>query len=192
MHVQSPTIVGCLKDMDCVGKLFTRFRQTRAPFELGHRLLAKGRCVLRGWPCLAILLCCWSCAGKLQDRERFEFLLDASLKIVPAPDCATTLFKSKCSESICHGPGAPQVDLVSDGVAERLIGQPSSDTGMCKGKTLISTSEASSSLLLQKIGDSPPCGSKMPLGGASLTSAESMCLQDWVGVVDGAHKDGGS
>jgi hypothetical protein len=178
--------------MDCVGKLFTRFRQTRAPFVSWGRRLAKGRCVLRGLPCLAILLCCSSCAGKLRDRERFEFLLDASLKIVPAPDCATALFKSKCNESICHGPGAPQVDLVSDGVAERLIDQPSSDKGMCKGKTLISTSEASSSLLLQKIGDSPPCGSKMPLNGGSLTSAESMCLQGWVAEVDGTHKDGGS
>jgi hypothetical protein len=139
------------------------------------------------------VICCCSCAGKLRDPERFEFLLDASVDAGAkgAPACATMLFRAKCNQSICHAAGAPQVDLVSDGVEGRLVDQPSSDHGMCKGMTLIST-DGSPSLLLLKVGNSPPCGSKMPLTGAALTSDETKCLTNWVADLSGMHADGGS
>jgi hypothetical protein len=138
---------------------------------------------------------CLGCAGDLKDPERFAFVLErdagdaqdsgnkADACTPPAAtDCLTALFKAKCNTSACHGPGAPQVDLVSSGVEARLIGQPSSDTGMCSGMTLVAT-DGSASLLADKVSKTPPCGSQMPLGGM-LTSDEATCLNAWVSSVD--------
>ena len=138
------------------------------------------------------MLWCLGCAGDLKDPERFAFVLerdagdahDSGNACTPpaASDCLTALFKAKCNTSACHGPGAPQVDLVSSGVEARLIGQPSSDTGMCTGRTLVAT-DGSASLLADKVSKTPPCGSQMPLGGM-LTSDEATCLNAWVSSVD--------
>jgi hypothetical protein len=147
--------------------------------------------VVRGWYCAWIILCV-GCAGDLHNPERFDFLLDAGPKPKPsgdaasssaAPMCATDLFKAKCNSIACHGAGAPQVDLISADVASRLIGQPSSDTGMCSGRTLVS-SDGSASLLIDKLADAPPCGQKMPLVGV-LTATERSCLTDWVAALGG-------
>jgi hypothetical protein len=97
-------------------------------------------------------------------------------------DCLSSLFKAKCNTSACHGAGAPQVDLVSSGVEARIVGQSSSDTALCMGRTLVAT-DGSASLLADKVSDPPPCGSKMPLVG-SLTATERMCLTDWVSSVN--------
>jgi hypothetical protein len=134
------------------------------------------------------MLSCVGCAGDLKNPERFAFVLNrdagnADACTPPtASDCLTALFNARCNTSACHGPGAPQVDLVSSGVEARLIGQPSSDTGMCTGRTLVAT-DGSASLLADKVSKTPPCGSQMPLGGM-LTSAEATCLNAWVSSVD--------
>jgi hypothetical protein len=133
------------------------------------------------------MLSCLGCAGDLKDPERFAFVLERDAgpdACVPPPatDCLTALFKARCNTSACHGPGAPQVDLVSSGVEARLIGQPSSDTGMCSGRTLVAT-DGSASLLADKVSNPPPCGSQMPLGGM-LTDDEATCLNAWVSSVD--------
>jgi hypothetical protein len=150
--------------------------------------------VVRGWYCAWMVLAL-GCAGDLKDPKRFDFLLDrdSGAKPMPtpsdagnstaAPVCATDLFNAKCNSSACHGAGAKQVDLVSADVAERLIDAPSSDTGMCKGRTLV-TSDGTSSLLVDKLADPAACGTKMPLVG-SLTAAEKTCLTDWVTAVGG-------
>jgi hypothetical protein len=150
----------------------------------------------RGWICLCWLWCL-GCAGDLKDPERFEFVLNRDAGDEPdtgtahkgdacvpptVTDCLSALFKAKCNTSACHGPGAPQVDLVSSGVEARVIGQPSSDTGLCMGRTLVA-SDGSASLLADKVSDTPPCGSKMPLGG-SLTDTEHSCLTAWVSSVN--------
>jgi hypothetical protein len=155
------------------------------------------------------LLWCVSCAGDLRDPERFAFVIDhnpggadsgksnldaatPSLDAggggasTPAPACLTALFAAKCATSACHGAGAPQVDLVSSGVEMRVVGKPSSATGQCVGKTLVSTN-GSASLLADKVSATPPCGSKMPLGG-SLSDTDLACLDGWVSTVSGKQQ----
>jgi hypothetical protein len=150
-----------------------------------------------------------ACGGKLDDPGRFAFLLaeggvsDAS---APAPDggmpgmtvpdaggglpgaavpvCVTNVFAMRCGSAACHGEGALQVDLTSPGVSARLVGQEASAAGMCAGRPLVAP-DGSESLLLDKLMDPPPCGSKMPLVGAALASTEVQCLTDWVASLPG-------
>jgi hypothetical protein len=96
----------------------------------------------------------------------------------PAPACVTDVLASRCAGLECHGPGAPEVDLISPGVAARLVDQPSSSTLLCAGRTYLAT-DGSPSLLLDKLKATPPCGSPMPLKG-NLGSQHVACLVDWV------------
>ena len=158
---------------------------------------AKEQHVVRGWQCAWMVLCL-GCAGDLRDPERFDFLLDASgttgttkdastsmpadaAGTTEAPSCATAIFAAKCASIACHGAGAAQVDLVSPGVAARVIDQPSAENGLCKGRTLVAT-DGSASLLADKLLDAPPCGAKMPAVG-SLTMDEQTCLSGWLDTV---------
>lgn len=99
--------------------------------------------------------------------------------------CVQTVLKDKCALSGCHAMGSMQIDLGSPGVEDRLIGK-SHTTGLCANKTLITT-DGSPSLLIQKLMDAPPCGSKMPLGGM-LPASDLACFTDWVSAVG---KNGG-
>jgi hypothetical protein len=146
------------------------------------------------------MVLCLSCAGDLRNPDRFEFLLDSSAPSDAGnadgaqssgdaategppmtPTCATDLFKMKCNQMTCHGPGAPILDLVSPGMETRVIGKSSPNSQACTDRVLVTT-DGSPSLLIQKLQDPPPCGSKMPLIG-TVTAAERMCLSDWVDAV---------
>ena len=78
-----------------------------------------------------------------------------------------------------------QTDFGSSSVEDRLIGKPAGE-GVCKDKVLITT-DGSPSLLLQKLMDPPPCGTKMPLG-VTLPASDVACISDWVNAVS---KNGG-
>ncbi len=145
--------------------------------------------------CSVLCLSLCSCAGKLKERGRFDFLLsqDGGASAAPPPGCVTDLFQKKCTGSTCHSAGSAQVDLVSPQVEQRLVGQSSSPTLLCKGRTYVRT-DGSPSLLTDKLGSTPPCGAQMPLGG-SLTTAERGCIDSWVQSVSsaaaGSGQDGG-
>jgi hypothetical protein len=156
--------------------------------------------VLRGWLCLCMTVCCWGCAGELKDPERFDFLIkhkDAGTKQAdastsgppPAPACMTKLFSDKCGQSICHGGAMPQagLDLISNGVAMRLVGKSSAVSGACKGKTLVAA-DGSGGLLLDKLSATPSCGGSMPVGATpgSIQGADLTCIKDWVDAVGGS------
>lgn len=97
----------------------------------------------------------------------------------PAPPaCVVSVFESRCAGLECHGPGAPEVDLISPGVSARLVDQPSSPSLFCANRTFVAT-DGSSSLLLDKLRDAPPCGSRMPLKG-NLGAQQVECLVQWV------------
>lgn len=150
-----------------------------------------------------------ACAGDLDDPDRFAFLLGDGGPLVPAdaaatdagapdagspdaggpamtsvPVCVSNVFSMHCGSAACHGDGAVQVDLVSPGVQARLVDQAAGAAGMCAGRVFVA-SDASESLLLDKLSDAPPCGSKMPLVGADLASDELKCLTDWVASLAG-------
>jgi hypothetical protein len=141
------------------------------------------------------------CGGKLEDPQRFGDLVkraadagsdttgdkDAAVKpsgdagpSMPAepPACVTMLFAKTCGATVgCHDKTSTYVDLVSTGVASRLVDKDSK-SALCTGKTYIAT-DGTASLLLQKVSATPMCGSRMPLGG-TLTAAQTKCLSDWV------------
>lgn len=119
--------------------------------------------------------------------------IDAGTRVpafVPIPECVERTFASRCADSGCHGPGTTQVDLISAGVVERMLDQPSSQILSCAGRTLIA-SDGTSSLLLDKLADPPPCGSRMPLRGHVRTQ-DMRCLHEWVVSLQSIDADAGS
>jgi hypothetical protein len=111
---------------------------------------------------------------------------------VPLPPCElgstaaeieTALFVPKCTAA-CHGPGSPlsKLDLVSAGVAGRVLGQATDGTasGMCKGRVLVDRASPLDSLFLEKVEQTQPsCGAAMPLGGL-LPPGELSCVRRWL------------
>lgn len=132
------------------------------------------------------------CAGELDNPEDFEFLLDSGSAVGPdddagdvdggggdVPSCVTDAFQT-CGLVGCHNSTAPQVDLVSPGLAARLVDQPSLAGGLCEGRVFIPT-DGTESLLLKKLSTSSDCGSPMPLGRAPGTPyADYDCIEAWV------------
>jgi hypothetical protein len=67
-----------------------------------------------------------------------------------------------------------------------LVGKMSSGR-KCVGKMLVVPGQPDMSLLLQKLGPTPPCGSRMPIGGAPLTDAQMEMIRSWIAA--GAQND---
>lgn len=173
-----------------------------------------------GWRCLLVIVGCWGCAGDLEDPDRFGFLLggataqggrggtgnsgagssgtnnsgtggaggsgSATPSITP---CLKTLFEERCGTVACHAASSMFLDLVSPNVEQRLIGKAST-TAECKDDGVYVSSDGGDSLLLKKLEEQPPCGSKMPLVGGDLTDADITCVEDWVKSVSDANGGG--
>lgn len=145
------------------------------------------------------------CASELEEPERFDFLLDGGAgdagmmmggmdagggepdAAEPEPDaapmdelpaCVRDVFEATCAGAACHGAGAALLDVLSPGVADRLVGEPASPTGLCSGRTYIEP--GGDSLLLDKLGEDPACGERMPYGALPLDDDQVQCLTDWV------------
>ena len=148
-----------------------------------------------------------ACAGDLKSPNRFSKLLgaadagqkpqhDASIGsdqdagVKPVPACVAQAFRNSCGSIACHSKGSQQVDLTTDGVAERLLDKPARNI-ICKGRTLVAT-DGSASLLVQKLADKqPPCGVMMPASG-TISAADKKCVFDWVVSVGGSVPDAGA
>jgi hypothetical protein len=115
------------------------------------------------------------CPGHLDDPDRFRG--DGGVT-GECPDVPTAVFQAHCSAAGCHGPTAPAagLDLASPGVAERVVGHAASE---CAGYVLADPENAEASLLVEKLGPEPPCGSRMPLG-ATLDDATIACVKAWI------------
>ena len=107
---------------------------------------------------------------------------DGDSTLEPPPACVTEIFMDSCGSPGCHAAGQVNVDLVSDGVADRLFDQEATGA-LCSGRPYIST-DGSGSLLLQKLESDVDCGGPMPLGGM-LEDSEKQCLSDWVESIGG-------
>ncbi|WP_106094595.1 nucleotide-binding protein [Enhygromyxa salina] len=89
------------------------------------------------------------------------------------------LFVDRCGGSICHSAGestAASLDLTSPGVENRVSGVAGAS---CAG-LLANPAFPEDSLLYLKVGPSPACGSRMPIGGQTLNDDEVSCLRDWI------------
>lgn len=115
------------------------------------------------------------CPGTLTEEEKKMFQGGGSCPDVPS------LLTAKCGMAGCHPQGGTLVDLASPGVAARVVGKTSTPT--CNGVVLANPADPEGSLLHKKLQDSPPCGSKMPLG-ASLSPLEIDCIKDWIGTLE--------
>lgn len=86
-----------------------------------------------------------------------------------------------CTGAICHGGGGVSPDFQAPGLAMRLLDQPAAVDGPCDGELLIDSEHPEQSLLLTKLGNSPPCGSPMPLTNRdSLTESALACIEEYV------------
>lgn len=132
--------------------------------------------------CSAALLA--ACAGALEDPARFDYLDagpgsdagfargDGGCDPVPA------IFVPTCATASCHSARAQQgkLDLESPGLPHRLVGaQAAGGPGL-----LIDPKNPDQSVLLTKLGDTPPFKFQMPLGRAPLGADDVACVQDWV------------
>jgi hypothetical protein len=57
----------------------------------------------------------------------------------------------------------------------------------CIGRPLVTPGQPEQSLLLQKLGPTPPCGSRMPIGGAPISDAQLEMVRSWIAA--GAKND---
>lgn len=113
-----------------------------------------------------------ACAGDLADPERFADC---------APGYVEQLFQEGCSGGgDCHDSTEPEagLDLVTPGAEARLLGVASMQES-CDGAPLIDPA-GGDHLLLQKLGDTPPCGARMPFGDAKLSRSQIECVRRWI------------
>jgi hypothetical protein len=163
-----------------------------------------------------VIVGCWGCAGDLENPDRFDFLLDGGAtaqggrggtgssgtggaggsgaggsgsSIPPISPCLKTLFEARCGTVACHAASSTFLDLMSPNVEQRLVGKTST-TDECKDDGVYVSSDGGDSLLLKKLEEQPPCGSKMPLVGGDLTDADITCVEDWVKSVSDANGGG--
>lgn len=123
----------------------------------------------------AALAAATGCAASLEDPERFT----GGGGCPDGVDVETEVFAVRCGGSVCHSPGddpAGGLDLLSDGVAGRVSGVESPE---CEGEVLAVPGDPDASLLVQKLGASPPCGSRMPLVG-DLAPGDAACIAEWI------------
>ena len=93
-------------------------------------------------------------------------------------DVVARIFEPSCGGTGCHGSIAPQqdLDLVSDGVASRVVGVPGKGCLV----TLADPASPEASLIYEKLSATPPCGAPMPLARPPLSSADAACVLDWI------------
>lgn len=94
---------------------------------------------------------------------------------------------------MCHG--LPPFDLSNGNLSTgmdrastyaALVGKASTSS-MCKGKVLVVPFQPEQSLLLQKLLPNPPCGYRMPNGGAALSDSQVNMVRSWIAA--GAKDD---
>jgi hypothetical protein len=95
----------------------------------------------------------------------------------------TTVIAKKCTGGACHDNDAPaaQLNLLSEGIADRLMNRASSG---CADHVLVVAGDPSQSYLMQKLGSAPACGAQMPMGGPPLSAEEQSCISGWIADLD--------
>jgi hypothetical protein len=101
------------------------------------------------------------------------------------------ILQPTCGASACHGGSAPALalDLVSPGLAQRLVDVPANG---CGDAVLIAPGDPAHSYLLQKLTPgAETCGDPMPLVAAPLSNETLTCLQAWIAAMPPASGAGG-
>jgi hypothetical protein len=135
---------------------------------------------------LACLPALTGCPGSLGDPQSFR---DGE----QCPDVPEDILAMSCAGSGCHEAYMPaaQLDLITPGVADRLVGGTAKGEGCLDMGVLAVPEDPEASLLYLKLTGSPPCGEPMPLLGTALTAKEISCVKDWIAEQEPAGADAG-
>jgi hypothetical protein len=94
---------------------------------------------------------------------------------------------------MCHGlpafdqsNGNLSTGMDKDSTYNALVGKKSTSS-MCANRILVDPGKPETSLLLQKVMPNPPCGLRMPNGGAPLTDPQIEMIRSWIAA--GAKND---
>jgi len=101
-----------------------------------------------------------------------------------APPCdGFAILAANCGTSGCHGEGSNLGTFAaSESAARSYVGKSGA---VCGGLgPILDPKDPPASILVQKLGDSPPCGQHMPLYGGLLPQADVACIEDWIGSLD--------
>lgn len=139
---------------------------------------------------LALSTLLTGCPGRIDDPLAFR---EAAAARCPSSfDVERDLFARTCGSLGCHTGGptiaAAGLDLSTAGIRDRLMTHVSVD---CDDRPLIEVGNMEGSLLMQKVGESPPCGDRMPAGLPPLNPTEMACLTEYVASLTGDVGDGG-
>lgn len=129
---------------------------------------------------LAVCLSLTACPGSLEDPDRFEEVEPPVPLCAGGVDPVDDILIPKCGDAVCHAAGAMPaggLDVVTPGLADRLLDVPAIG---CLDRTLVSTTSTAKSVLIDRVQDSPECGTRMPLLRPALTQAERTCLSAYV------------
>jgi hypothetical protein len=101
------------------------------------------------------------------------------------PGCdGFAILESSCGQSSCHGAGSGQSGFAeSEDVARTFVGQSGSTDACATEGPLFDPANPTDSVVIQKLTDDPPCGSKMPFGPA-LSEEDVSCLEEWIGALE--------
>ncbi len=135
------------------------------------------------WAIASSALLLSGCAGALDGPQRFAYLDgggDGGTAAAGDGGCdpVAAIFVPSCSTSACHSAQSQQggLDLQSAGMPRRLVAKRASGgPGL-----LIDPLQPQSSVLLTKLGDTPPFNFQMPLGAPPLGPDEVACIQLWI------------
>jgi hypothetical protein len=102
----------------------------------------------------------------------------------PAVACTTTeqaiarVLRPKCG--MCHDATVAMLsgglDVVGVGVRDRLR----QSSGICMGRAFVVSAPAVGGYFFDKLGNTPPCGTRMPPVGPALDASDIECLRGWI------------
>lgn len=128
------------------------------------------------------------CAGPTIDPLRPDGgpAVDAGpLDCTDADAVRTRLLQWRCGDGDCHDERRPaaDLDLVSPGLNERLVGATSVHE-RCVGRPLVVPGVARASFLMDKVlGTHGRCGDPMPSATTALSPEERRCLALWIDAI---------
>jgi hypothetical protein len=98
---------------------------------------------------------------------------------------------SRCN--FCHSMPASQVSNgkfhtgMDQAATYAALLSTTSTSSACSGRSIVVPGRPEESLLALKVSKKPPCGNRMPLGGASLSREQIRLIQSWIAA--GANDD---
>ena len=133
-------------------------------------------------PLVTLALGVAACPGRIDDPAPFlGFVGDSSVATCTLGVSAVEarIIRPRCATAGCHERAMPagRLDLESPNLATRLVGVQASG---CAGQVLVSPASPAQSYFIGKLGPSPRCGDRMPLGSPALTASEVACVRLWV------------